>query len=78
MSFILRMFCLFAGFSEDLRSQTGGKAFPQCVFDHWQYLPGDPIDTSDSSRSGTVVKEVRNRKELNPVIPPLQNFIDKI
>ena len=66
------------GFTEDLRSQTGGKAFPQCVFDHWQYLPGDPMDTSDSSRSGTVVKEVRKRKELNPVIPPLQNFIDKI
>lgn len=66
------------GFTEDLRSQTGGKAFPQCVFDHWQYLPGDPMDSSDSSRSGTVVKEVRKRKELNPVIPPLQNFIDKI
>merc|ERR1712048_1447699 len=24
------------GFTADLRSQTGGQAFPQCVFDHWQ------------------------------------------
>ena len=25
-----------AGFTADLRSNTGGQAFPQCVFDHWQ------------------------------------------
>lgn len=24
------------GFTADLRSHTGGQAFPQCVFDHWQ------------------------------------------
>jgi elongation factor 2 len=24
------------GFTGDLRGSTGGKAFPQCVFDHWQ------------------------------------------
>merc|ERR1712088_981508 len=27
------------GFTADLRSNTGGQAFPQCVFDHWQVLP---------------------------------------
>lgn len=32
------------GFTADLRSNTGGQAFPQCVFDHWQILPGDPMD----------------------------------
>lgn len=32
------------GFTADLRSNTGGQAFPQCVFDHWQVLPGDPLD----------------------------------
>merc|ERR1712226_648537 len=21
------------------------EAFPQCVFDHWQVMPGDPLDT---------------------------------
>ena len=30
------------GFTADLRSNTGGQAFPQCVFDHWQVFPGDP------------------------------------
>ena len=32
------------GFTADLRSNTGGQAFPQCVFDHWQVLPGDPFE----------------------------------
>ena len=34
------------GFTADLRSNTSGKAFPQCVFDHWQILPGDPLDVT--------------------------------
>lgn len=32
------------GFTADLRSNTGGQAFPQCVFDHWQILSGDPME----------------------------------
>jgi len=35
---------LFLGFTADLRSNTGGQAFPQCVFDHWQIFPGDPCE----------------------------------
>ena len=31
------------GFTADLRSNTGGQAFPQCIFDHWQVLPGCPL-----------------------------------
>lgn len=34
------------GFTADLRSNTGGQAFPQCVFDHWQILPGDPMEAN--------------------------------
>ncbi|KAG2053090.1 EF-G C-terminal domain-like protein, partial [Suillus hirtellus] len=26
------------GFNSDLRSQTAGYAFPQCVFDHWEIM----------------------------------------
>uniref|UniRef100_A0A672S296 Elongation factor EFG domain-containing protein n=1 Tax=Sinocyclocheilus grahami TaxID=75366 RepID=A0A672S296_SINGR len=32
------------GFIADLRSNTSGQAFPQCMFDHWQILPGDPME----------------------------------
>ncbi|KAH0627802.1 hypothetical protein JD844_008216 [Phrynosoma platyrhinos] len=64
------------GFTADLRSNTGGQAFPQCVFDHWQILPGDPYDAN--SRPFQVVAETRKRKGLKEGIPPLDNFLDKL
>jgi len=64
------------GFTADLRSNTGGQAFPQCVFDHWQILPGDPMETT--SKPGQIVVESRKRKGLKEGIPPLDNFFDKL
>lgn len=64
------------GFTADLRSNTGGKAFPQCVFDHWQELGGDPLE--DGSKSNEVVKSVRKRKGLTESIPPLDRYLDKL
>lgn len=32
------------GFESDLRMHTIGQAFCLSVFDHWQMLPGDPLD----------------------------------
>jgi len=34
------------GFETDLRSHTQGQAFVISVFDHWQIVPGDPLDKS--------------------------------
>jgi len=31
------------GFTQTLREATQGKAFPQCVFDHWQTIESDPF-----------------------------------
>lgn len=64
------------GFTADLRSNTGGQAFPQCVFDHWQILPGNPMDTT--SKPGQVVIDARKRKGLKEGIPPLDNYLDKL
>jgi elongation factor 2 len=64
------------GFTADLRSNTGGKAFPQCVFSHWSLLGGDPL--TEGSRPNEVVKQVRIRKKLAPEIPPLDRFLDKL
>ena len=46
------------GFTADLRSNTGGQAFPQCVFDHWQVLPGDPLDVCSRSHSIVTVSRL--------------------
>ncbi|XP_071115830.1 eukaryotic translation elongation factor 2-like [Haliotis cracherodii] len=64
------------GFTSALRAGTGGQAFPQCVFDHWQVMPGDPLDPT--SKPGVIVLETRKRKGLSETIPPLDKYLDKM
>lgn len=64
------------GFTADLRSNTGGKAFPQCSFDHWQLMGGDGLDPA--SKSGAVILETRKRKGLKENVPALDNYLDKL
>ncbi|CAG7975048.1 unnamed protein product [Penicillium olsonii] len=65
------------GFPADLRSATGGQAFPQSVFDHWSILPGgSPLDPT--SKPGQVVQEMRKRKGLKEVVPGYENYYDKL
>jgi len=73
---VFNPFLFLAGFTADLRSNTGGQAFPQCVFDHWQILPGDPF--VDNSKPNVIVVETRKRKGLKEGVPPLDNFLDKL
>ncbi|KAJ5508279.1 hypothetical protein N7527_010422 [Penicillium freii] len=65
------------GFPADLRSATGGQAFPQSVFDHWSILPGgSPLDPT--TKPGQVVQEMRKRKGLKEVVPGYENYYDKL
>ncbi|CCI41831.1 hypothetical protein ABG067_005893 [Albugo candida] len=64
------------GFTADLRQSTGGKAFPQCVFDHYQVVPGDPLDVS--TMAGKLVQGVRTRKGLSADVPPLDRYYDRL
>ncbi|PGH18331.1 elongation factor 2 [Polytolypa hystricis UAMH7299] len=65
------------GFSADLRSSTGGQAFPQSVFDHWQILPGgSPLDYT--TKPGLVVQEMRKRKGIKEAVPGVENYYDKL
>ncbi|TPP48135.1 Elongation factor Tu GTP binding domain family protein [Leishmania donovani] len=64
------------GFTADLRAGTGGQAFPQCVFDHWQEYPGDPLEPK--SLANTTTLAIRTRKGLKPDIPGLDQFMDKL
>jgi elongation factor 2 len=64
------------GFTADLRSHTGGQAFPQCVFDHWQVMSGDPLDPAQ--KLGQIVQGIRKRKGLSVEVPPLDKYLDKL
>jgi len=64
------------GFTADLRSQTGGQAFPQCVFDHWQIMPGSPFEAG--TKPFDIVAAARKRKGLKEGIPALDNYMDKL
>jgi elongation factor 2 len=64
------------GFAAHLRSMTSGQAFPQCVFDHWQVVNGDPLDPT--SKANEIVKAIRKRKGMREDLPPLDEYIDKL
>jgi len=64
------------GFTAALRSATGGKAFPQCVFDHWQTMGGDPYD--EGSKLANIIEGIRERKGSAIEIPPLERYLDKL
>jgi len=64
------------GFTQHLRAQTSGRAFPQCVFDHWETIGTDPLE--NGSKSAALVEAIRKRKGLKPGVPGLDNFIDKL
>lgn len=64
------------GFTSAMRQATHGKAFPQCVFDHWAAMPDDPLDVT--TNSGKIVLATRARKGLKEFVPEVSNFEDKL
>jgi len=63
------------GFTSHLRQQTGGQAFPQCVFDHWEVMTSYALE---GGKAATLVAEARKRKGLKEGVPGLDNFFDKL
>lgn len=64
------------GFTELLRKNTAGQAFPQMVFSHWSQVNGDPF--SDGSLANTIVMDVRKRKGMKLELPDFKEYYDKI
>merc|ERR1719160_906369 len=64
------------GFVSALRQATSGQAFPQCVFDHWDNMPGNPLDAG--SKMQELVLAVRKRKHLKVAMPVLTEYLDKL
>jgi elongation factor 2 len=64
------------GFVSKLRQDTSGQAFPQCVFDHWESMPGNAMD--DGSKMQELVLGVRKRKNLKVEMPAVSDYMDKL
>lgn len=64
------------GFTSFIRSETGGKAFPQCSFSHWDIINDDPL--TPGTKSYEIVREVRKRKGMPEDLPPLSRYLDRL
>merc|ERR1712179_397481 len=64
------------GFVSALRQQTSGQAFPQCVFDHWENMPGNAMETG--SKMQELVLAIRKRKQMKVELPLLSDYMDKL
>lgn len=64
------------GFTENLRKNTGGQAFPQMKFSHWESMPGDPY--AEGSQSNKLVLAIRKRKGQKEELPSFGDYYDKI
>ncbi|KAF9082403.1 Elongation factor 2, partial [Mortierella sp. AD031] len=63
------------GFTADLRQATGGQAFPQSVFDHWEMLNGD---ANTDPKLEALILNIRKRKGLKVEMPKLENYMDRL
>lgn len=63
------------GFTANLRYYTEGQAIPQCTFDHWQILHGDPLEPG--SRPYDLIQQMRKLKGLQDGLPDLNEYLDK-
>merc|ERR1739844_717444 len=64
------------GFVAALRQQTSGQAFPQCVFSHWESMPGNAMDVGGKMEE--LILAIRKRKNLKISMPVLADYLDKL
>ncbi|KAJ8609263.1 hypothetical protein MRB53_039204 [Persea americana] len=65
------------GFTTELRQATGGQAFPQMIFSHWDTMRGgSPMDPT--TKPGAIINTMRIRKGLKPEVPPYTEYYDKL
>ena len=63
------------GFTGFLRQNTGGQAFPQMVFHHWDTMMADPFK---DDKVIEIITAARKRKGLKETMPPLSEYEDKL
>jgi len=67
------------GFTQLLRQNTGGKAFPQMIFDHWELIEqGDPDIFDPKTKTYQCVMQSRERKGMKAEMPDFNEYYDKL
>jgi len=64
------------GFTSFLRQNTGGQAFPQMIFSHWQQANGNPLE--EGNQAHNICVAARKRKGLKSELPVFADYYDKI
>mmetsp|Transcript_25128 Transcript_25128/g.54271 ORF Transcript_25128/g.54271 Transcript_25128/m.54271 type:complete len:851 (-) Transcript_25128:117-2669(-) len=64
------------GFTQLLRQNTSGQAFPQMIFSHWQRVNGDVYE--EDSQANKILLGIRERKGLKETLPVFGDYYDKI
>jgi elongation factor 2 len=64
------------GFTQLLRQNTSGQAFPQMIFSHWQLVNGELME--EGSQAHTICMAVRERKGLKVQLPVFADYYDKL
>jgi elongation factor 2 len=64
------------GFTQLLRQNTSGQAFPQMIFSHWQVVGGDLLESG--TQANKIVFDVRKRKGLKMEMPDFNDYYDKL
>jgi len=64
------------GFTQLLRQNTSGTAFPQMIYSHHQPLNGNPL--TEGSQSYEICLAARKRKGLKETLPKFGDYYDKL
>merc|ERR1712154_314041 len=64
------------GFTELLRKNTGGQAFPQMKFSHWKIVSGDVYSEGTPAHEHWL--NIRKRKGMKEVLPLFADYYDKV
>lgn len=64
------------GFTQLLRQNTAGQAFPQMKFDHWEKIDSSPY--KEGSISNELVLKIRKRKGMKMSLPEFSDYYDRI
>lgn len=64
------------GFTSFLRQETGGQAFPQMVFSHYETITADPLEKG--SKAEELVLNTRKRKGLSAEMPHIDQYNERL